>query len=69
MGAVVLDGAFLEDDVFVGAGAVVTPGKRLEARSLYVGNPARRARPLTEAELESLRRSAQRYVELKAAYL
>ena len=69
MGAVVLDGALLEDDVFVGAGAVVTPGKLLEARSLYVGNPARRARSLTEAELESLRRSAQRYVELKAAYL
>jgi len=69
MGAIVLDDVLIEDEVFVAAGALVTPGKRLEARSLYVGSPARRMRPLTDAELESLRESSRRYVELKRVYL
>ena len=69
MGATVLDGAVLEDYVFVGAGAVVTPGKKLSARGLYIGSPARRARDLTDAEIAELRHSAQHYVELKNDYL
>jgi len=48
---VVLDGAMVEDDVMIGAGSVVTPGKRLAAGGLYLGNPARRARELTAAEV------------------
>lgn len=69
MGATVLDGAVLGEYVFIGAGAVVTPGKKLEPRGLYIGSPARRARDLTEREIEELRESAKHYVELKDAYL
>lgn len=69
MGAVVLDGAVLEDYVFVGAGAVVTPRKRLATGGLYLGNPARRARDLTDIELEELRESAAQYSALKNEYL
>lgn len=69
MGATILDGVVLEDYVFVGAGAVVTPGKRLTTRSLYIGSPARRVRDLTAKEIEDLRESAAHYVELKNDFL
>jgi carbonic anhydrase/acetyltransferase-like protein (isoleucine patch superfamily) len=68
IGAIVLDGVVVEDDVMIGAGAVVTPGKRLESGGLYVGNPARRARELTEAELARLSIMAGLYVDLKRDY-
>ncbi|GAB6040196.1 gamma carbonic anhydrase family protein [Endothiovibrio diazotrophicus] len=64
MGAIVLDGAVVEDEVIIGAGALVTQGKRLEAGHLYVGSPARQARPITDEEREFLRYSAQHYARL-----
>jgi carbonic anhydrase/acetyltransferase-like protein (isoleucine patch superfamily) len=36
MGAIVLDGVVVEDEVVIGAGAVVPPRKRLAARTLWV---------------------------------
>lgn len=68
IGAIVLDGVIVEDDVVVGAGSVVTPGKRLESRGLYVGNPARRMRELTQAEIERIPVMAGWYVRLKQDY-
>ncbi len=64
MGAIVLDGAIIETDVMVGAGALVAPGKRLESGYLYVGSPAKQARPLKESELQFLSYSAKHYVKL-----
>lgn len=69
MGAIVMDGATLADEVFVAAGAVVTPGKRLESGWLYRGNPARPARELSAEEREMLAYSAAHYVRLKDRYL
>ena len=69
MGATLLDGAVLEDHVFVGAGAVVTPGKRLTARGLYLGSPTRRVRELTDREIAELHESSEHYVALKNQYL
>ncbi|AEX99758.1 carbonic anhydrase [Oceanimonas sp. GK1] len=69
MGAIILDGAVVEDDVIIGAGSLVPPGKRLEAGFLYVGSPVRQARPLTEAEKAFLPESADNYVRLKDEYL
>lgn len=68
MAAVVLDGAVIEDEVIVAAGSVVPPGKRLAARGLYLGNPARRMRELTAAEIEGLLYSARHYVNIKDAH-
>ena len=65
MGATVLDGAVIEDRVMVGAGALVAPGKTLESGYLYVGSPARQARPLKEKELAWLEYSSGHYVALK----
>ncbi len=69
MSSTILDGAELAEEVFLGAGSLVPPGKRLEARSLYRGSPARRVRPLTDEELAMLRYSAKHYVRLKDRYL
>jgi len=65
MGATLLDGAVIEDHVMVGAGALVAPGKTLESGYLYVGSPARQARPLKEKELAWLEYSSGHYVALK----
>ena len=69
MNSCVLDGAVLEPDVMLAAGSLVSPGKRLESGALYRGSPARRARDLSEQELEMLRYSAAHYVKLKDRYL
>lgn len=69
MGSVVLDDAIIEDHVIVGAGSVISPGKRLESRGLYVGSPARRIRELRPEEIEFLSYSASHYVKLKDDYL
>ena len=69
MGAIILDGAILEDDVILGAGSLVPPNKTLKSGYLYVGSPAKQARALTEAELAFLPQSADNYVRLKNEYL
>ena len=69
IGAIILDDAVLENYVMLGAGALVPPGKRLESGYLYIGSPARQARPLKDAEKEFLEYSAQHYVHLKNEHL
>ena len=64
MGAIVLDGAVIEDDVMIGANTLVPPGKRLESGFLYLGSPAKAARPITDTEREQLPYSAQHYMRL-----
>ncbi|MCU4675886.1 gamma carbonic anhydrase family protein [Catenovulum sp. 2E275] len=69
MGAIVLDGAIIEDDVMLAAGSLVSPNKKLESGYLYMGSPAKQARKLTQAEIDFLKQSALNYVELKDDYL
>jgi carbonic anhydrase/acetyltransferase-like protein (isoleucine patch superfamily) len=69
IGAVVLDGAVIEDEVMIGAGTLVPPGKRLASGFLYVGSPAKQARPLSEKERTFFTYSANNYVTLKNEYL
>jgi carbonic anhydrase/acetyltransferase-like protein (isoleucine patch superfamily) len=69
MGAIVLDGAVLRKHAFVGAGALVAPGKEVGAGELWLGNPAKKVRMLSDAEIEALYYSAQHYVRLKDDYL
>jgi carbonic anhydrase/acetyltransferase-like protein (isoleucine patch superfamily) len=69
MHATVLDGAVVKKYGFVGAGAVVPPGKVVGERELWLGNPAQRVRLLTNRQVEQLQYSADHYVRLKDAYL
>ncbi len=65
MGAIVMDGAVIEDEVVLGAGSLVPPGKTLASGYLYVGSPAKQARPLSDKEREYFRYTAANYVKLK----
>ena len=69
MGAIVLDGAVVQKHGFVGAGAMIAPGKVVGSGELWLGNPARCVRTLSDKEIEALYYSAQHYVRLKDQYL
>ena len=69
MGAIVMDNVVVENDVIIAAGALVPPNKLLAGWFLYVCNPAKQKRPLTEEELQFLSVSASNYVTLKSDYL
>ena len=69
MGSIVLDGAVIEDDVILGAGSLVPPRKRLRSGTLWMGNPVREVRPLTEREFGQLTYSAAHYVQVKDGFL
>ena len=69
MGAIIMDGVIVEDDVFIGAGSLVPPNKVLKSGYLYVGNPVKQVRLLKESEESFLKQSAVNYVELKNDYL
>jgi carbonic anhydrase/acetyltransferase-like protein (isoleucine patch superfamily) len=69
MAAIIMDGAMVQDEVVIGAGTLVPPGKILASGYLYLGNPARQARQLTEKELSYFHYTSKKYVELAAEYL
>ena len=69
IGALVLDNAVIENDVMIGAGTLVPPGKTLESGFLYFGSPCRKARPLTQKEMTFFTYTAGHYVTLKNEHL
>ncbi len=69
IGAIVMDGAVVEDEVIVGAGCMVPPGKTLVSGYVYVGNPAKQLRPLSDKERAFFEYTAANYVKLKNTYL
>lgn len=68
MGAVILDGAVIDDDSIVAAGALVTKDKVFPPKSLIQGSPATVVRPLNEKEIAFLKISATNYVGDSALY-
>ena len=69
MHASVLDGAVVQKYGFVGAGALIPPGKVVGERELWLGNPAKFVRLLSDRQIEQLHYSADHYVRLKDEYL
>jgi carbonic anhydrase/acetyltransferase-like protein (isoleucine patch superfamily) len=60
--AVVLDGVVIDDDCFIAAGTLLTPGTRVPAGSMVMGAPGKVKRMLTPDEREGLLASAAGYV-------
>jgi carbonic anhydrase/acetyltransferase-like protein (isoleucine patch superfamily) len=69
MGAILMDGVVVEDEVVIGAGSLVPPGKTLQSGYLYVGSPVKQARPLSDKERAFFAYSAANYVKLKDLHL
>jgi len=63
MGAVVME-AVIGSRCLVGAGSLVLAGMRIPPGSLAMGSPARVVRRLNRRELDSLRASERRYLNL-----
>lgn len=69
MKACVMDGAVVEGQGMVAAGALVTPNKRVQRGELWAGSPARLMRQLSQGELDYFPYSAEHYCELAASYM
>ena len=69
MGAVIMDGAVIEEDCIVGAGALVTERMHVPSKSLIHGIPARVKRSLTDDELSWIKESALNYIRYAQHYI
>lgn len=69
MGAIILDGAEINEDVIIGAGSLVTEGTVIPPRTLCFGSPARPVRGLKEEEVERIVRSSENYMRYAASYM
>jgi carbonic anhydrase/acetyltransferase-like protein (isoleucine patch superfamily) len=69
MGAVLLGGSVIGPESIVAAGAVVREGFVVPPRTLVAGVPAKVLRPVTEAEVQGILRSAEGYVQKLRKYL
>jgi gamma-carbonic anhydrase len=69
MNAVILDGAEIGARSIIGAGALVTGGKKFPPGSLILGSPAKVVRELSVEEQAGIRTWADRYVQLSREYL
>jgi len=68
MGTIILDGAVIEPECFIAAGSLVPPGKRMPARMMCMGSPAKPVRLLTPEEIAFLKSSAEGYVLTARGY-
>jgi carbonic anhydrase/acetyltransferase-like protein (isoleucine patch superfamily) len=68
MGSIVMDGAEIGDDCIIAAGALVPPGKKIPAGSMVVGAPGKIARETTQAERDSNRAMARKYMKIKDTF-
>jgi carbonic anhydrase/acetyltransferase-like protein (isoleucine patch superfamily) len=63
IGAVVLNGAVIGENCLIGAKALITEGKVIAPGSLVMGAPGKVVRPLSQAEIAGLTRSAEHYAD------
>lgn len=63
LGSIVMDGCAIESEGMLAAGAMLIPGKRIGARELWGGRPAKLMRQLTDREVASNAMGVVHYVE------
>jgi carbonic anhydrase/acetyltransferase-like protein (isoleucine patch superfamily) len=64
-----MDDVELGEYSFVGAGSLVTPGKKIPPGVLVMGSPAKIIRDINEKEREIITRTATNYQKYKDNYL
>jgi len=68
MGTLILNGAVIGDEVILAAGSLITEGAVIPSRSLVMGRPGTVRRPLTDADVASIRGYAENYVRYRKDY-
>ncbi len=68
MCATLLDGVVVEGEAMVGAGAVVSPGKRVPRHQLWGGVPAKYLRDMKPGEISYIPEGVAHYMELAEGY-
>jgi len=68
IGARLLSGCDIGDECLIAAGAVVTEGRRIPARSVVMGLPGKVVREITAEELERTRSINAHYLEMAQRY-
>ena len=63
-----MDGAVIEADAMLAAGAMLTPGKRIPTGELWGGRPAKKMRLLNPQEIAENRIIAQHYIAVSYAH-
>lgn len=63
MGTILLDGCNIGKNTIIGAGSLVTKNTIIPDGSMAFGRPAKVIRELTEAEIETNRKTAEHYVQ------
>ena len=69
MGAVLLDNSLVDEYGFVAAGAVVTPGTKIDKYELWAGNPAKFVRKVTDTEIDLMENTPIVYDKLSKEFL
>ena len=63
LGSIVMDGCRIESDAMLAAGALLSPGKVITSRQMWMGRPAAYARDLTDEALADMQAGVRGYVE------
>jgi carbonic anhydrase/acetyltransferase-like protein (isoleucine patch superfamily) len=68
MGATVLDDAVIEEGGMLAAGSVLPPGKRIGRNEMWMGNPAKLTKVMTDEQRARFDTTAPHYVELSGRH-
>lgn len=69
MGAVAMDDCRIGEGAMLAAGALLSPGKHIPAREIWVGRPAKFLRTQEAAQVEKIRFQTERYCRLAQRHL
>ncbi|MDV6236937.1 gamma carbonic anhydrase family protein [Leptospira ellisii] len=69
MCATLMDDVEVGEFAFIGAGALVTPGKKIPPGVLVMGSPGKIVRDITEKEREIITRTTGNYIKYKENYM
>lgn len=69
LGSIVMDACVIEPDGMLAAGSLLTPGKTIKSREMWMGRPAKKVRMLSSDEIAYQRATPEHYAKLAARYL
>lgn len=64
MGSIVMDGAEVGEGSIIGAGTLITKGQQIPPRSVVMGRPGKVVRETSEAEVNGIQKSAEKYIHV-----